>query len=308
MKRLARGSTLTLALLLLAFGVSPASAAPDACKVMAQAMLTPCREGSLADLWLARGKCHNLGNSAMQRSCSAEAVQEKNDAFGECADQLDARMEACRQLGGGTYEPVIDPNDFVATIDNPLLPMTPGTTYVYETLTSDGLEHDVVEVTQNTRTILGVTCVEVHDSVSVDGVLEEDTLDWFAQDKLGNVWYFGENSLSLEDGLIVGVGGSWQAGVDGAQPGIVMKAIPVVRSIYRQEFKLGTAEDMGEVLALNQTETVPFGTFTNLLETRDFSPKEPDADEHKFYAPGVGVVLEIDLETGDRTELISVTP
>ena len=141
-------------------------------------------------------------------------------------------------------------------------------------------------MTHNTKVILGVTCIEVHDTVMVDGELTEDTLDWFAQDSAGNVWYFGENSKELEDGLVVSLEGSWMAGVDGAKPGIVMKASPAVGDFYRQEFSLENAEDLAEVVSLNESVTVPAGTFNNCLETEETSPLEPDALEHKFYSAG----------------------
>src|SRR5262249_59969637 len=116
------------------------------------------------------------------------------------------------------------------------------------------------------RVILGVTCVEVHDTVTLDGELSEDTLDWFAQDKDGNVWYFGENTHELEDGLITTIEGTFMAGVNRDKPGIIMKAHPAVGDFYRQEFSLANAEDFAETLSLNEIVTVPFGTFNHLLK------------------------------------------
>jgi hypothetical protein len=211
----------------------------------------------------------------------------------------------CKALGQAIYDPQIDPNDFVAVIDNPYMPLLPGTKLVYQS-TGSPSEHDEFEVTQNTRVILGVTCIEVHDVVSVAGQVTEDTLDWFAQDVQGNVWYFGENSQQLENGLIVGLEGSWTAGVDGAKPGIVMEAAPAIGDLYRQEFLLTDAEDVAGVLSLNASASVPYGSFSNCLETEEYSPIEPGVVENKFYAAGIGVVLEVDLETGDRTELVSI--
>ena len=155
-----------------------------------------------------------------------------------------------------------------------------------------------------TETILGVECTVVRDTVTVDGELVEDTLDWFAQDRNGNVWYFGEISKSFEDGDLVSLDGSWRAGVDGAKPGIVMKAHPAVGDVYRQEFLLGVAEDYARVVSLSGDATVPAASCTNCLVTGDFVPLEPDADERKFYKRGVGLILEVDRTTGDRVELI----
>jgi hypothetical protein len=138
-------------------------------------------------------------------------------------------------------------------------------------------------------------------------VLTEDTLDWFAQDKAGNVWYFGEESKQLEDGIVIGIEGSWQAGRDEAKPGIVMEAKPLVGDNYRQEYAISDAEDDAEVIALGQTISVNGKTYQNALVTHEFSGLEPAANERKFYVPNVGFVLVIDDETGDRSELIKIT-
>jgi hypothetical protein len=237
-----------------------------------------------------------------------QALQDKKSGFEECREQFAARQEICKTLGRDAYNPTINPADFVTVIDNPYFPLTPGSIYVYDGITEKGNEHVEVMVTNETKVILGVTCVAVRDTGTVNGVLEEDTIDWYAQDKNGNVWYFGENSLSYEGGLIMSLEGSWIAGVDGAKPGIIMKANPQVDDLYRQEFALGVAEDMAQVLALNQSTTVPAGTYSNCVETKDFSPLEPDVNEHKFYALGVGNVQTVDATTGNHLDLTSFTP
>jgi len=288
---------------------STAHAGPkgDACGATARAARTSCLLGASDEYWLNIGKCLNIADSTQASECVSDAKDTLADEQDECADQYDARLDVCEEIGPAPYDPAIDPNDFTSVIDNPYFPLEPGTTYTYKTQTADGLETDVMEVTHNTRVIMGVTCVEVHDVVSLDGEVTEDTLDWYAQDLSGNVWYFGENSVELEDGLVTSVEGSWTSGVDGAKPGIIMEAAPAVGDVYRQEFLLEEAEDMGEVLALDGAETVPYGSFNGLHVTRDFTALEPDVNENKYYAPGIGTILEVDLETGDRTELISVT-
>jgi hypothetical protein len=209
--------------------------------------------------------------------------------------------------GSETYDPHIDPADFVDGVDNPLFPLTPGTTYLYEADTPDGLETIEVSVTDQTREILGITCMVVRDTVTVDGELVEDTFDWYAQDGDGNVWYMGEDSKEYESGVVVSTAGSWEAGVDGAKPGIIMQADPQVGQVYRQEFYEGEAEDMGEVIALDVAVTLGDGTTYTCLQTRDFTPLEPDVNEYKYYAPGVGVVLEEVVDGDERVELVSVT-
>ena len=196
---------------------------PNFCAKTSHDALTSCGFGVHDDYNLALGKCRNLPTVSERKACRQEAQEEKQSGFEECRDQFAARQEICRTLGKDPYNPVIDSANFVATIDNPYFPLTPGTTFIYEGTTEKGPEHIEVNVTHDTKVILGVTCTAVRDTVTVDGELVEDTIDWYAQDTAGNVWYFGENSLSYEDGLIVSLEGSWMAGVDGAKPGIIME-------------------------------------------------------------------------------------
>lgn len=206
------------------------------------------------------------------------------------------------------YNPDIDPADFVAGIDNPFMPLVPGTTRTYETETDEGLETVVVTVTDETKVIMGVTCVVVRDTASLEGSVIEDTYDWFAQDVDGNVWYFGEDTAEYEDGEIVSTEGSWEAGVDEALPGIVMEGDPQVGDVYRQEYLEGEAEDMGEVLSLDESVTVPYGSFEHCLMTKDWTPLEPGIVEHKYFCKGVGEVLAELVEGGsEREELVDVT-
>ncbi len=205
------------------------------------------------------------------------------------------------------YTPEIDADDFVTQIDNEYLPLKPGTILIYEGKTDEGTERIEVEVTNKTKEVQGIDCVVVSDKVYLDGDLIEDTLDWFAQDKDGNVWYFGEDSKEIEEGKVVSTEGSWEAGVDGAQPGIVMKANPKVGDEYRQEYYKGVAEDMGEVLSLDESESVPYGSYDNLLMTKDWTPLEPEVEENKYYAKDIGVILEVMVKGGsERVELIEI--
>lgn len=212
----------------------------------------------------------------------------------------------CGRTAEEKYSPIIDPADFVAGIDNEYFPLTPGTTFIYQGETEEGIERIEDYVTHQSREILGVTCTVVRDKVWVDDELVEETFDWYAQDKEGNVWYFGEDSKEYENGVVVGTEGSWEAGVDGAKPGIIMEGNPRIGDSYRQEYYEGEAEDMGEVLSLNESVSVPYGSFENCLKTKDWTPLEPGIVAHKFYAPGVGLVLEI--EAGlERVELVDIT-
>jgi hypothetical protein len=214
--------------------------------------------------------------------------------------------------GGGATDqiahPKFDPCDFGnESIDNPYFTLTPGTTFTYESETEEGTEEIIVVVTDETKEILGVTATVVQDTVSLDGELIEDTFDWFAQDKEGNVWYLGEDTKEYENGEVVSTEGSWEAGVDGAEAGIVMLADPQVGDTYRQEWYPGQAEDAAEVISLSEEVTVPFGTFTNCLQTREFSTLEPELNEYKYYCTAVGAVtLEVAIDSGERVELIDV--
>jgi hypothetical protein len=217
----------------------------------------------------------------------------------------DARTRPSGDESAAAYSPSIDPAGFTAAVDNPYFPLPPGARWVYEGRVEDGLERTVVEVTGDTRVVMGVTCVVVHDTVTVDGEMIEDTFDWFAQDAGGAVWYFGEETYEYEDGEIVSTEGAWEAGVDGAQPGIVMPARPQVGDSYRQEYYEGEAEDAAEVLSLTESATVAVGTYEDVLVTEEINALEPDVVEHKYYARGVGPIFTVQVQGGsDREELV----
>jgi hypothetical protein len=285
---------------------SAIAAAKDPCQTTSDDGLTSCNAAAQSVSWQQLGMCANLTEQQARQACKQTAQSAYQSALTSCQDQFNSRQQICQKLGGGAYDPVILPSNFTTNIDNPYLPFKPGTTYVYEGPTSQGFVRNTTEVTSNTKVINGVTCVEVHDQVYIDGVLSEDTLDWYAQDRQGNVWYFGEDSDELSNGRVTSLGGSWQAGVNGAKPGIVMEAFPKIGDFYRQEFLLGTAEDTAGVLKLNQKVTVPAGTFTGCVETYEISGLEPGALEHKYYAAGIGNVLTVDLVTGDTYPLVRI--
>jgi hypothetical protein len=275
-----------------------------ACANTTEAAERSCRLQAQADYWLALGVCANRRTDAQRGACTARAEEERSEALVLCGEQSEAREDLCDQLGERPYAPRIDPANFVRRIDNPFLPLKPGSKWVYRGETEDGVERVTVRVLEEREEILGIQCTAVRDTVTIEGELVEDTIDWFAQDRNGNVWYFGEISKSFEDGRLVSLEGSWRAGEDGAKPGIVMLPNPAVGDVYRQEFLLGEAEDFGKVVSLSGEATVPAASCANCLVTGDFVPLEPDADERKFYKRGVGLILEVDRTSGDRVELI----
>jgi hypothetical protein len=201
---------------------------------------------------------------------------------------------------GKPYQPAFEPGDFVQGIDNHYLPFRPGTTLIYQGVSDGERERVEVTTTNETKEILGITATVVRDQVFVEGELAEDTFDWYAQDRAGNVWYLGEDTKEYEKGKVVSTEGSWEAGVDGAQPGVVMLGDPRPGDSYRQEYYRGEAEDVGRVVAVDESVTVPQGAFDKVLVTEDWTPLEPKLLENKFYAPGVGVVFERLVKGGEE--------
>ena len=207
------------------------------------------------------------------------------------------------------YNPVIIPTDFSNTIDNPFLPFVPGTVYHYRQ--ADGSETNDVTVTNDHKVVMGITVRVVHDVVrNADGNVTEDTFDWYAQHKDGTVWYFGEDTKTLDgNGNVLTTHGSWEAGISGGKPGILMLPNPKVGDSYRQEFMPGVVADMGKVLSLKETASVPAGTFPDCLETVEWTPLEPGDRANKFYVRGIGPVLELSNHGhAEQLELVSVTP
>jgi hypothetical protein len=203
----------------------------------------------------------------------------------------------------------LDPATFSADITNPYWPMKPGTRWVYRCTDADGVTQDIVIVATTTTKKLanGITARVVRDTAREKGQIVEDTTDWYAQDSAGNVWYMGEQTAEFENGKVVTRAGSWEAGKDGAMPGIMLPAQPQDGQKYRQEYKKGEAEDNGEVLATDHQVQVKAGRYKNALVTMDTSAVEPDAVEYKFYATGVGPVLSQDISGGTaREELVKV--
>ncbi|PYT38010.1 MAG: hypothetical protein DMF52_00800 [Acidobacteria bacterium] len=211
------------------------------------------------------------------------------------------------RASGSAYEPVLDPANFVAVIDNPYFPLPIGRTLVYEGIKDGQSQVDTVTVTDQTKVIEGITARMVSDVSTHDGTLLEKTFDWYAQDKQGNVWYLGEDTTAYLASGKTDTSGSWQAGVHDAEPGIIMEANPQIPDAYRQEFLVGEAEDTAWVVERGGTVTVPYGKLRNTLTTLEATRIEPGLYDQKNYAPGIGIVLEQSL-TGptEIAKLVSV--
>jgi len=232
-------------------------------------------------------------------ACKKESPTQYSINAGGQQDAL-IQCKTCRE---------INPSNFVKGVDNPYFPLVPGTSFYYVNRVIENgdtsYEHIKVAVTSNIKWILGVPCTVVHDVVKEDGIITEDTYDWYAQDKHGNVWYFGENTKARTDTGWT-TEGSWEAGRHGACAGIAMWAHPGLHigEIYYQEFLKGVAEDQAEVLNINSTVRIRYGTFTNCVETKEFTRLEPGVIEHKYYARNVGQLLTVMTKGGNEREVL----
>jgi len=227
-----------------------------------------------------------------------------------------ALLAVCAACGGGESQGrlpqgskpfEVDPTHFTTVIDHPYWPMKPSNRWIYRESDAEGaVSRVVVTVTNRTKTIMGIEARVVHDHVTEGGEIKEDTFDWYAQDDRGNLWYLGEDTTEYEDGKPKTKEGSWEAGVDGALPGIILPAHPQLGQTYREEYYKGHVEDGAQIIYVDALARVPAGRFDRGLQTRNFSGIEPDVIEEKIYAKGVGGVLEITVSGGsDRAELLS---
>lgn len=298
------------------FAVGPCSSA-------AVSMQRACSVDVLDDLFEGTAICTDILDDADRADCLAEVELDVADKEDECDEVFDARLALCETLGDAAHEPMygeafaanfVDPLAIGHTVAvNPWFPLVTGNHWRY---LGDG-ESIEVEVTDETKLIDGISCVVVIDTASEDGVVVEITRDWYAQDLDGNVWYCGEIARNFEvfDGDVpetpelVDIDGSWKADRDGSEPGILLPFDPQVGDVFRQEVAYGEAEDVVEILSLTADEAAPGGVCAaDCLMTADTTPLEPDVVEHKFYVPGIGLIVEVDPDTGERVELDTFTP
>ena len=296
------------------------------CATTAQFAYLACRSEVQDDTWEALAICLNFEDGGEAAECRSDALADRFDAREECSEIKGARLDLCDAVGDDPYDPDWDPADFdsdftALTNPNDYLPIAIGNLWEYE----GGDETVTVEVMNKTKLIEGVTCIVVNDVVEEDGQLIEDTDDWFAQASDGAVHYCGEIARDYEwfegddpeEAELVEIEGSFKAGRDGAKSGILMMGMPTVGITYRMEWALGDAEDAAEVIAIDYgygddpelDQLVPQALAELLCDgdcvvTRDFTPLEPDVEELKYYAPGIGVFLEVNVEDGEIVELV----
>lgn len=292
--------------------------AEPGCSASAGVQRLACEYDLRDDFFTTSAQCLDATNPDAE--CFDDAEAEFEDGVDECNEVLEARLELCEALGDATHDPAFGPDfaaNFVDPLEigntvaaNPWFPLVTGNHWVYE----GGDEVIDVTVTGDTKLIDGITCVVVIDVVTEDETVIEITDDWYAQDVDGNVWYCGEIAENFEefDGddtegpELVDIDGSWKAGRDNAEPGVLLPREPQVGDTFRQEIAQTDAEDAVEILAVDASETAPGASCdSNCLQTRDFTPLEPGVNEHKYYAPGIGMIVELDPDTGERVELTS---
>jgi hypothetical protein len=244
------------------------------------------------------------GSSGNQSSSSTTVVSTRSTAAAAPSPSALAPIH-------GTYSPSIDPANFVDVIDNRYFPLKPGTGFHYKGVAENGTtpQTDDEVVTNRTKEILGVSCTVIRDVVSSHGSPIEKTFDWYAQDKYGNVWYMGEDTRELQNGRFVKMSDSWEAGVNGAKPGIIMPGNPQPGDAYRQEYYPGHALDQARVLGSGGAVKVPNGAYAHTLATVETAPQiDPGVSERKYYVAGVGDVKEQTVRGNhEQIELISVT-
>lgn len=252
-----------------------------------------------------------VSSAAFVAACGEDSPMSESTTDASSETVATEPSVSANSLPQGSEPSNIDPAEFTTQIDNPYLPYTQGSRWVYtETEAGEPDQKVVVEVTDQTKMIEnGVEAIVVRDTVTEGGEPVEITDDWYAQDSEGNVWYLGEDTADYENGKVVSRSGSFEAGVDGADAGVVMPANPEVGMGYRQEYYEGEAEDEAAVLSLDEKAEVPLDYYSTTLMTKDLVPLEPKVSEMKFYAEGVGLVLAIGTSGGaGREELVSYTP
>jgi hypothetical protein len=297
------------------------------CTATALALSMSCENEVKDDFFRAKALCINLGEADERDECLLEARRARLEARTTCREQRLARRDLCRALGEGRYDPDFDPEEFDDDFENPshpnpYFPLAIGNRWEF----AEGDETIRVEVRAETKNIEGVTCIVVNDRVEVGGLVVEDTDDWYGQAKDGSVSYCGEIASNFEvfegddpaEPELVDVDGSWKAGRDGDLPGTQMLAVPVAGDVYRQEFSPGNAEDAARVLSngygLGSDPTlddfVPQALATHLCSANDcvvtgeFTPLEPGTFQRKYYAPGIGLFLEVNPNSGSAVSLV----
>jgi hypothetical protein len=266
-------------------------------------------------IWRARATCAAgvLLLAGLMAGCGSSSTSNGSSTSAAATGTGSAGSASASELAPvhGAYKPSIDPTNFVATIDNRYFPLKPGTTFLYKGVAENGTtpQTDEMVVTHRIKQIMGVKCTVIRDTVSSHGTPIERTFDWYAQDEGGNVWYMGEDTREVRNGRFVKQSDSWEGGVDGAQPGIIMPGDPQSGDEYRQEYYPGHALDEARVLGSGGAVSVPYGSFPSSLATVETSPQiDPGVAERKYYVAGLGDVWEHTVSGNhEQIKLVRVT-
>ena len=321
-----RTAAITLAVLFAQAGIGRAAGQNKFCSDTARTLFAACKAGVAEGTLVDKAVCINTADAAKRAECVDQARAARAEATQVCQDQRDTRLDTCKLLGEARYDPDFAPSRFDdpknPTKPNPYFPLTVGHRWEYRA----GIETDVVEVVNETKLIAGVQCLVVRDLVSRSGVLAEATDDWYVPAKSGATWYFGEEVKNSEvfDGddpqrpELVSISGSFKAGRNGDKPGVIFLAAPTVGDVYVEEASLGNAEDVTVILSTNYAygsgaaeldELVPPALAAILCSgdcvvTKNFSLLEPGIFARKYYAPGIGVFLEVEPDEAKAIRLV----
>ena len=283
---------------------SAAAFAPRRIQI-ANALRKATRSEARSNYWLSVARALNEDNCNLPAKLQS-AQQARNAAMVHAKVQRTARLSLTNDLGSANYDPAITTTDFSATVNNIYFPFVPGRTLLYSSIVPGGVEIIERQMTNETVVIDGVTCCVMKDLERLNGVLFEQTDDFYAQRTDGSVWYFGEVARQYKDGFLDSLEGSWRAGKDDAKPGITMPNVPVLGDLFRQEYLLNGAEDVAVIVSVGNTIVTLAGTFSGCIEMESSSPMEPAERERKFFAPNVGLVKEINLQTGAVYQLTQI--
>lgn len=310
------GLILSIAVTMFFVFVAKTEAKDNFCSQTAEALFTACKAGVTEDSFVKQGICINYSDETERDECFSELEEERTEGRQECADQREWRLDGCELIGQQRYDPNFDPanfdDDFTnLTKPNPYFPLTIGNQWKYR----GGDELNVIQILNQTKLIDGVTCVVVRDKVFSGGSLVENTDDWFAQNLDKNVWYCGEEVKDFEvfpgdkpmRPELVSIDGSFKAGRNRDKPGIIFLASPKKDDVYTEEFSLANAEDVTVVLSTNYSfgknpeldqfvpqQLVDKFCSGNCIVTKNFSLLEPDIFARKYYARGIGLILEVE--------------
>jgi hypothetical protein len=276
-----------------------------ACGRSNRALLLCAQNQAQADFWQHVAECLG-GPAGGEASRLKDAYIQLRDADALALQIFNARETACAMFGHLAYDPQIDPAQFGSAITNPYAPVKSGRTLVREKHTSRGVERIEMSMNNEIREVAGVPCRTLREREMQDGVLVEDTQSWIAQHQSGAVWNFGELAMGYDDGVLDRLDGSWRYGSEGAKPGILAPHLPSLGDVYRQELALGHAEGISRIVRFDETVSVPAGVFDHCLVIEDWDPLEPLEFILSFIAPDVGLVLEVDERTGERSELVEI--